>query len=277
MSADGTSTVGVGVGVGCGPSRAPYVRLLGPVDVVGALGPEPVTLKDGRAVSSHIARATALVAFLACRTGGATIEQVSEALSPVRRLTPNTIWSLASRTRKWLGSDPEGAPYFPRTFDAGTTLLHPDVRTDWSDWLELVGDDVTETPLPRLLEALALVRGRPFEGVTERHYVWADPLRQEMVAGIVDVVHEVVRRALLIPDAAAARKAVGVGRLVDPTNELLWRDALRIEYVGGTHESRKRLVEQLYAFADDLDTDLEPETEQLMGELERTGRRVAVP
>jgi nucleoid-associated protein YgaU len=258
------------------PGRAPYVRLLGPVDVLGARGPEPVTLKDGRAVASHLARATALVAYLASRPGGATMEQVSEALSPVRRLTPNTIWSLASRTRKWLGSDPDGLPYFPRTSDAGASMLHPAVRTDWSDWLDLVGDDVTSTPLSRLLEALALVRGRPFEGVTERHYVWADPLRQEMVAGIVDVAHEVVRRALLIPDGAAARKAVSVGKLVDPTNELLWRDALRIEYVAGTRESRKRLVEQLYAFADDLETDLEPETEQLIAELERTaGHRVA--
>jgi hypothetical protein len=257
------------------PARAPYVRLLGPVDVVGALGPEPVTLKDGRAVASHVARATALVAYLACRPGGATMEQVSEALSPVRRLTPNTVWSLASRTRKWLGSNPDGIPYFPRTADAGATMLHPAVRTDWSDWLDLVGDDVTRTALPRLLEALALVRGRPFEAVTEHHYVWADPLRQEMVAGIVDVAHEVVRRALLIPDGAAARKAVGIGRAVDPTNELLWRDALRIEYVAGTRESRKRLVEQLYAFADDLETDLEPETEQLIAELDRTGPRRA--
>jgi nucleoid-associated protein YgaU len=257
------------------PARAPYVRLLGPVDVAGALGPEPVTLKDGRAVASHVARATALVAYLACRPGGATMEQVSEALSPVRRLTPNTVWSLASRTRKWLGSGPDGLPYFPRTADAGATMLHPAIRTDWSHWLDLVGDDVTSTPLPRLLEALSLVRGRPFEGVTERHYAWADPLRQEMVAGIVDVAHEVIRRALLIPDGAAARKALHVGRLVDPTNELLWRDALRIEYTTGTRESRRRLVEQLYTFADDLEMDLEPETEQLIAELDRAGARRA--
>jgi nucleoid-associated protein YgaU len=257
------------------PGRAPYVRLLGRVDVVGALGPEPVTLKDGRAVASHVARATALVAYLACRPGGATMEQVSEALSPVRRLTPNTVWSLASRTRKWLGSDADGRPYFPRTADAGATMLHPGVRTDWSDWLDLVGDDVTSTPLSRLLDALSLVRGRPFEGVTERHYAWADPLRQDMVAGIVDVAHEVIRRALLIPDGAAARRAVHVGRLVDPTNELLWRDALRVEYATGTRESRRRLVEQLYQFADDLEMDPEPETEQLIAELERTGARRA--
>jgi hypothetical protein len=196
---------------------------------------------------------------------------LSEALSPVRRLTPSTVWSLASRTRKWLGSDPEGRPYFPRTSGAGAATLHPAVRTDWSDWLGLVGQDAAATPLSQLVEALALVRGRPFEVVVERHYAWAEPLRQEMVAGIVDVSHEVVRRALLVPDAVAARRAVVVGRLVDPTNELLWRDAVRIEYCFGSRESRKRLVDQLYALADDLETDLEPETEQLIEDLQSVG------
>lgn len=248
--------------------RPPYVRLFGAVEVVGATGPEPVSVKDGRNVANHVGRATALVAYLACRPQGASIEQVADALSPVRRLTPNTVWSLASRTRKWLGSDPDGNPYFPRTADAGVSKLHPAVRTDWADWVELVGDDVMATPLARLVAALQLVRGRPFEGVPERHFVWAEPLRQEMLAGVVDVAHEVVRRALLVPDVAAARHAVGVGRLLDPGNEMLWRDALRIEYVAGNPESRQRLVDQLYALAEDLDADLEPETEALVAKIQ---------
>jgi hypothetical protein len=179
------------------------------------------------------------------------------------------------RTRKWLGSDPGGAPYFPRTSDAGSNRLHPAVRTDWSLWLELVGDDVTTAPLHRLMEALDLVRGRPFDSVRERHYTWAEPLRQDMVAGVVDVAHEVVRRALLVPDFATARRASVVGRIVDPVNELVWRDALRVEYVAGNRESQGRLVAQLYAMADDLETDLEPETERLIAELERSTLRKA--
>ncbi|MGZ4612665.1 MAG: bacterial transcriptional activator domain-containing protein, partial [Kineosporiaceae bacterium] len=188
-----------------------------------------------------------------------------------RRLSPSTVWSLASRARKWLGSDPDGAPYFPRTIDAGSHRLHPAVRTDWSRWLELIGDDVTLTSLSRLGEALELVRGRPFDGVAERHYAWAEPLRQEMIAGVVDVVHEVVRRALQIPDTMTARRAVAVGRIVDPANERLWRDGLRVEYVAGDRRAQRRLVDQLYALADDLETDLEPETEQLIAELNQAG------
>jgi len=114
-----------------------------------------------------------------------------------------------------------------------------------------------------------MVHGRPFEGVSERHFAWAEPLRQDMLAGVVDVAHEVARRALEIPDAALARQATKVGRLVDPTNELLWRDALRAEYVAGSREGQRRVVEQVYALADDLEIDLEPATEQLIAELDR--------
>jgi nucleoid-associated protein YgaU len=251
------------------PGRAPAVRLFGPVAVVGATGPEPVVVKDGRAVANHLGRATALVAFLACTPQGATTEQVGAALSPVRRLSPATIWSLASRTRKWLGNDPDGVPYYPRTPDAGAHRLHPAVRSDWSRWLELVGGDAAATAGERLVEALELVSGRPFDGVVERHYAWAEPIRQEMVAAVVDVAHEVARRALASGDAATARQASRVGRRVDPANELLWRDGLRAEYVAGNRAAQRRLVDQLLALADELDSDLEPETEQLLAELER--------
>ena len=257
-------------------ARPPYVRLLGSVEVLHATGPEPVSLKNGKAMASHLARATALVAYLVCHPGGATVAQVSEALSPIRRISPSTVWSLASRTRTWLGSDPDGNPYYPRTADAGSNRLHPAVRSDWQDWLDLVGPDIAQTPTPHLVQALALVRGRPFEGVQERHFAWAEPLRQEMLAAVVDVAHEVARRALEIPDAALARQAAMAGRLVDPTNELLWRDALRAEYVAGNREGQRHLVEQLYALTDDLETDLEPATERLVAELDRwSGARVA--
>ncbi|HYY10736.1 MAG TPA: bacterial transcriptional activator domain-containing protein, partial [Kineosporiaceae bacterium] len=195
---------------------------------------------------------------------------------PVRRLSPATIWSLASRTRKWLGNAPDGTPYYPRTPDAGAHRLHSAVRTDWSVFLELVGDDVAATPTPRLVEALALVRGRPFDGVSDRHYSWSEPLRQEMTAAVVDVAHEVADRALAAGDAATARRASRVGRTVDPLHELLWRDGLRAEYVAGNREAQRRLAEQLHSLAGDLDVDLERETEELLARLEpRAAARAA--
>jgi DNA-binding SARP family transcriptional activator len=95
-----------------------------------------------------------------------------------------------------------------------------------------------------------------------------------MTAAVVDVAHEVARRALTSGDHATARRASRVGRTVDLTNELLWRDALRAEYVAGNREAQRRLVDQLLALAEDLDIDLERETEQLVAELERGTTRV---
>jgi DNA-binding SARP family transcriptional activator len=89
-----------------------------------------------------------------------------------------------------------------------------------------------------------------------------------MAAAVVDVAHEVARRALAGGDPATARRASRVGRGVDPANELLWRDALRAEYVAGNREAQRRLLDQLYSLADELDVDLEPETEHLVAELE---------
>jgi DNA-binding SARP family transcriptional activator len=131
-----------------------------------------------------------------------------------------------------------------------------------------VGDDAAATPTKQLVEALELVSGRPFDGVSERHYAWAEPIRQEMTAAVVDVAHEVARRALVSGDVATARRAALTGRSVDPINELLWRDALRAEYVAGNREAQRRLTGQLLALAEDLDIDLEFATEQLLAEME---------
>ncbi len=53
-----------------------------------------------------------------------------------------------------------------------------------------------------------------------------------------------------------------------PVNELLWRDGLRAEHLAGNREAQHRLADQLLALADELDTDLEPETERLLAELD---------
>ena len=56
-----------------------------------------------------------------------------------------------------------------------------------------------------------LVRGRPFDGVHPRRYAWADTLRQQMSAQIVDVAYELGRRRLLSGRWQAAEAAT-VGR-----------------------------------------------------------------
>ncbi|MFC5381829.1 LysM peptidoglycan-binding domain-containing protein [Aquipuribacter nitratireducens] len=243
----------------------PVVQLLGTVQVHGARGPAP---------ASHTARATALLAYLASSDGPRTRTQVAEALSPTRRLTEQTVHALASRTRRWLGDDEEGRPYLPRAVDSGSYSVHADVTTDWERWQALLGPDVTSSPVEVLVAALELVDA-PFAGVVERHYTWAEPLREDILAGVVDVAHEAARRALVADRPDLARRAARAGMRVDSAAEVLWRDLLRAEHAAGRPVAVAELAERLRAYADDLGVDLQPETEALVGEIVpvRTGRR----
>lgn len=253
--------------------RPPVVRILGPVelDVASGVDMQP----------SHQRQATELISFLAF-TPGASGADISAALWPTREPNLSTRRSAVSRARRWLGTDADGHEHLPRYWStddgaqvdqetAGYRLLG--VTTDWTTFLELVGDDVTSTPLPHLVQALNLVRGRPFEGVAARKYVWAETLMQEISSSIVDVAHEVARRALTTGDVSTARFAAQVGRLADPADERSWRDAIRAEWASNQPEAINRLVEQLRDNLEDLDVDPAEETEALIAEVDDLNAR----
>jgi hypothetical protein len=88
-----------------------------------------------------------------------------------------------------------------------------------------------------------------------------------MISAIVDAAHELVRRALLDADAPLARSAAAVGLQADPGSELLWRDALRAEWLAGDLDGLTSTADRLTALADELGDDLEPDTVELLGEL----------
>ena len=68
----------------------------------------------------------------------------------------------------------------------GEYRLHDDVRSDWQDFVDLIGTDLSSTPTERLLAALDLVKGQPISGVPDKRYVFADRLRNEMIAMMLD-------------------------------------------------------------------------------------------
>ena len=97
----------------------------------------------------------------------------------------------------------------------------------------LGGTDPTTATTENLVRALGLVKGQPISGVKEKYYVWAETLRQEMIAAIGDAAHELATRALREGNTRNARLAAAIGRMVDPINEVFWRDALRAEHMAG--------------------------------------------
>jgi nucleoid-associated protein YgaU len=235
---------------------APLVQVLGRVEVRHARGEvEP----------SKRRQLTEIAAFLALNPG-ADHHGLSEAIWPGARALDNTRNTALSKLRRWLGTDQDGNDYVPRVLDDGYRL-HPDVRTDWQLWQELLPAGPHQASTETLAAALALVRDKPFAGTNPRRYAWAERDRQDMISAIVDVAHELARRALLDGDAPLARRAAAAGLQTDPGAELLWRDALKAEWLAGDRHGLLSTADRLSALADDLGDDLEPETVALLEEL----------
>ncbi|MFJ7630496.1 hypothetical protein ACIQZN_28825 [Streptomyces sp. NPDC097595] len=100
-----------------------------------------------------------------------------------------------SALRRWLGTD----------FQRGDTYrFGGDTGTDWHRFqaLALRGRLKGEDGAGDLSAALELVRGRPFDGIPPRRYVWAEYLRQDMITAVVDtaaLLAELLDRVALRP------------------------------------------------------------------------------
>ncbi|GAB3166112.1 hypothetical protein GCM10027059_24700 [Myceligenerans halotolerans] len=254
------------------PARTPVVRVLGTVELAGCAGTD--------LPASHQRQAMELVAFLAFNPG-ARGSDISRALWPSRDPNLATRRSAVSRARRWLGTDAYGFEYLPRYWstDDGSQVDQEKagyrlrgVTTDWDMFCELVGPDLTATPLDDLRRALELVRGVPFQDTPPRKYVWAEVLMQEMAAGVVDVAHEVSRRGLAEGDLSLAREASRVGRIADPADERSWRNSIRTEYASGRMDAAGRLIDRLRDHLEQLDMEPEPETEELISEIDAAGK-----
>ena len=249
--------------------RSPRLQLLGPVTVLNPQGEAP---SNAQQWNSQRLRAIELIAFVATHPEAST-EQVHDALwpgsDPARGTSSRN--RLTTAARRWLGKDRAGHSYLvPAT--KGVYALTDTFASDWDEWLALIGTDPTTATTENLVRALGLVKGQPISGVKEKYYVWAETLRQEMIAAIGDAAHELATRALREGNTRNARLAAAIGRMVDPINEVFWRDALRAEHMAGDSTGVERLVTQLEHALTQIDPDYaepEPETEELIEQLRR--------
>ena len=249
--------------------RSPQLQLLGPVTVLNPQGEAP---SNAQQWNSQRLRAIELIAFVATHPEAST-EQVHDALwpgsDPARGTSSRN--RLTTAARRWLGKDRAGHSYLvPAT--KGVYSLADTFASDWDEWLALIGTDPTTATTENLVRALGLVKAQPISGVKEKYYVWAESLRQEMIAAIGDAAHELATRSLLEGNTRNARLAAAIGRMVDPLNEVFWRDALRAEHMAGDSAGVERLVTQLEHALTQIDPDYaepEPETEELIEQLRR--------
>jgi DNA-binding SARP family transcriptional activator len=243
-----------------GAKTSPYVRVLGPVVATGTTNlVEP----------SKINRLTEYLAYLVLNPD-AKPASVDEAIWPDRPRETNasTRNTATSKLRRWLGVNESGQWHLPPFSYACAS-----VGCDWKDWTALVGGKpLSHVSTQNLEAALALVRGRPFEGINNRGYRWADRLRQDMTIAINDVALELARRRFDAHDYRGAEQALATALNVSPGDEALWRLRISTCHAGGDHEGERAAIDGVCLIASELGCDLEDATVDLIEQLRREHR-----
>lgn len=235
---------------------APYVRILGPVDVLH-LG-EPDRLPG---------RGFELLAFLNL-SGPVNGTMLQQAFWPDTVKAKDNQRKLVRLVRNALGAAPNGEQLFPENKNQEGYQLHPVIRSDWDDFRRLIGEDLSRTSNEDLVAAIRLVRGTPFAGISTRRgwWAWISVLQEELIAAVMDAADELARRALEIRDGNQARYAAGVAKAVEPLNEAGWRTELRAAMQDRDTDEINRIVDEMYARVGggDPDYELDQETAELV-------------
>jgi DNA-binding SARP family transcriptional activator/LysM repeat protein len=235
-------------------SAAPTIRVLGSVEIDGADGPVEPTKR---------ARLTEYATYLLLNPT-ATAADIDDAIWPSRTSQDNTTTrnTMNSKLRRWLGHNDQGAPFLPLN---SYTLAG--VQSDWAKWRQLLPKGASRAPSTNLVEAVKLVRGRPFSGSHPHRYAWAEPARQEMTTEIVEACYELARRRLMESDWRGVEAAVVIALSIEPALEHLWRLRILAAHHAGDTTSVDEAKARLLALTDELGLELEPETNELLQDL----------
>jgi hypothetical protein len=206
------------------PTSAPEILILGSVEARGWNSPPE------RAVVVELACYLALH-----RERPVSGESLRSALRPdgSKEQSAKTLRTYLSMLRKALG--PDALPSRP----SGGYQLASWVTTDWERFVELSKSDVVDDGL----EALSLIRGRPFESVPSGTYAWAfsEFLVSEMEVAVASLVTRVVDQLVNVGDLERALNAVRQGLRAVAGDYGLWELYLSMaERAGPAALSRAR-------------------------------------
>jgi DNA-binding SARP family transcriptional activator len=203
--------------------------LLGPVELTG-------TGKLRRAQVLNV------LTFLALHRRGVSRDQFIEAMWPKQTPSGQTVRNRLVDSRALVdGAISEGPPW----------RLDESITTDWQEFTALAAG----TP-DQQRQALQLIRGRPFDGLDDAHWLHLEGFRSEVEASIVDVALTVAERDLDNGDYPGALAAARKGLLASRYEERLHRAGIRaalgqgLEGIADTLETEMRIA---------LDLDIEPD------------------
>ncbi len=242
---------------------APRINVLGPIEMINI---------TGKVEPSKRARLLEFAAYLALNPGASHIA-IDDAIWPDRKTEDNlnTRNPATSKLRRWVGTDPDGQEYLPRHQAGEGYAFAPDVTTDAGEWDDLLQGQPLRATTESLEAALHLVRGIPFESTHPRRYAWAELIKQRLISEIVDAAYELGRRRLMSGRWRSAEEALVIGLRIEPAQENLWR--LRILAAHESHNpvAETEAIERLLTITEQLECELEPETEQLIAALKKPG------
>nr|WP_294695822.1 LysM peptidoglycan-binding domain-containing protein [uncultured Friedmanniella sp.] len=237
---------------GGAPVAHPTLRLLGPVDLLGAAGVAPPRAEK---------QCLEYCGWLLEHPG-----QTARAMASALAVAEGTRRSNMSRLRSWLGTDEAGESYLPDAY-TGRISLSPAVSSDWQRLQILTAGGVNRASTDALRAALQLVRGAPLADAAPGQWHWAEELRTDLISCVRDVGVELARRALDDGDLALARWAAARALVAAPGDELLLAARIRTEHLAGNANETERLTLQLAAQARRLGVDLDPQTVALLQEV----------
>ena len=233
------------------------VSVLGPIEIRGAA--RPFTR----------AWAEELVVYLAMHPNGVSNEAWATALWPDRLMAPSSLHSTASVARRSLGQSADGLDHLPRSH--GRLALSPSVGTDWDRFVALADSDRPEL----WRAALALVRGRPFEGLRSSDWPILEGIAPAMESAVVDLSGRLAGASLRQGDTQGAEWAARRGLVVSPYDERLYRMLMRSADLGGNPAGVDAVMSELLTLVADgiepLDA-VHPSTMDLYRQLSRRKR-----
>jgi hypothetical protein len=150
-----------------------------------------------------------------------------------------TLHSTASAARRALGHSASGADHLPRSH--GRLQLAPTVATDFQELRDLS----TRADPDAWRAALALVRGRPFDGLRNADWAVLEGVLSAVEEGVVDLALRLADHELRAGSGRAAAAAARTGLLVSPYDERLYRVLLRAADLEGNPAGVERVMAEL--------------------------------
>lgn len=238
----------------------PFLALLGPVRLLNAQGPAPLTKGKNEVSTVLMDRYASVAAFLHLHPGAET-EDYHSAFWPGEHHSSTKADTrrnqLTGKVRQWLGSSKDHHPYFPRAVSRRYSLSEL-INSDWALFQILTDGDLAARPTSHLLAAFSLVRGVPLDG-SSAHYPWAENDREYMRDRIIDVAYELLDRARQAQDHRLILQVARAARMIDSTQDAFWTAEIHEEILTNNMQKAQELKTQ---FLDYLESwDVEPSEE----------------